>query len=175
MAEHLKHGNFLPADGFRLSVDKFPSIGPLAQGVYIPGMIMGEANIATPFVDYSLVGDKIVFEKLNITLAMDENMEVFREINQWIRGMGFPASFEQFGKTQLAHRTKKVLDDLYSDISLIILNSKSNPNMQIRYFDAFPISTGGFQMDTTNSDTPHITIDVAFTFRDFEISRIGGD
>ena len=170
--EHLKNGNFLPADGFKVLIDKFPSMGPLCQGIYVPGMMMGEAIATNPFVDYSVPGDKLVFEKMNMTLAMDENMEVFREVVQWIKGMAFPSDFNQYGRTQLKSRTLDVVDDIYSDITLMILNSKSNPNMKITYYDAFPITVGGFQLSTTDTEAPHITVDVTFTFRDWEITGL---
>ena len=53
------------------------------------------------------------------------------------------------------------------------MNSKSNPNIKITYYDAFPVSMNGFQLATTNTDTPHLTIDVTFTFRDFKIEKFG--
>lgn len=167
--ERLKHGNFLPADGFRITVDKFPSIGPLAQGVFLPGLMLGEAIAPTPFIENRLAGDKLTFERLNVTVGLDENLEVYREVQQWIRGMAFPEGFPQYGQTQLQDRIKDVLNPIYSDISVIVLNSKSNANLKYTFIDAFPTLITGIQLDTTNGDNPHLTADITFSFTDYKL------
>ncbi len=171
----MDNSNFLQGDGFKVIIDKYPSMKVLCQGVYLPGLMLGEALAPSPFIDVPQHGDKLTFEKLAMTIAIDEDLNIYREVNQWIKGMSFPENFQQYRQTQLTNQKKEVLDDIYSDISVSILNNQSNPNIEFVFYDAFPIMIGGFQLSTQNPDNIHITTEVSFTFRDYVIKKIGED
>jgi hypothetical protein len=42
-----------------------------------------------------LPGDKILFEDFSLRFLVDENLENYMEIHNWIRGLGFPESLEE--------------------------------------------------------------------------------
>ena len=47
---------------------------------------------------YLLPGDKFVFDTLEITFMVDENLENYREMHGWLTGIGFPRDREQYTK-----------------------------------------------------------------------------
>ena len=51
-----------------------------------------------PFRDIPVPGDKFVFDTLEITFMVDENLENYREMHGWLTGIGFPRDREQYTK-----------------------------------------------------------------------------
>ena len=45
--------------------------------------------------DLPIPGDKMEFEDLNVRFLVDENLENYMEIQNWMRGLGFPESFQE--------------------------------------------------------------------------------
>ena len=54
MSENL---NLLTSLSFKFEIDKFPNITYFCQSCSIPGIQIGEAQQASPFVDFSVPGD----------------------------------------------------------------------------------------------------------------------
>lgn len=170
---YYRNGNLLPSDGFKVIIDHFPSIGILCQGVFIPGLMLGEVMTSTPFTHLNIAGDKLSYEKLSMTVAIDEDMEIYREVNQWIKGIAFPEGFHQYGKTRLKENIKEpTYDPIYSDITVILLNNKGIPNIKFVFKDAYPIIIGGVQLSTTSSDDAHETTEISFAFTGYTIEKI---
>ena len=42
------------------------------------------------------MGDDLTFDNLEITFLVDEKLENYRELHQWLVGIGFPKSRTQF-------------------------------------------------------------------------------
>ena len=53
---------------------------------------MGNATQPTYLKDLPIPGDKMEFEDLNVRFLVDENLENYMEIQNWMRGLGFPES-----------------------------------------------------------------------------------
>ena len=49
--------------------------------------------------DMFVTGDKLTFETLNITFLVDEELQNYRELWDWIVGMGSPVSHSQWETT----------------------------------------------------------------------------
>ena len=57
----------------------------------------------------------------------------------------------------------------YSDITLIILTSHNNNNVQIKYNDCLPTNIGAITMSSNTTDVIYPTFNVGFRFSSFEI------
>ena len=62
MSENL---NLLTSLSFKFEIDKFPNITYFCQSCSIPGIQIGEAQQASPFVDFSVPGDTLTFDTLS--------------------------------------------------------------------------------------------------------------
>ena len=80
-----KSTNFLSPLGGKFTIKKLPSVNFFVQSVAIPSVTVGEIPIGTPFsAKLQLPGDLVTFGDLVITFRVDENMENYLEIFNWI-------------------------------------------------------------------------------------------
>jgi hypothetical protein len=178
---------FLSPVGFDFRFRKLPNVNYFVQSVNLPGVQLGEAVLPSPFINIPIPGEHMMFGDLMLTFRVDENMENYIELFNWIQYLGFPESFNQskqlYGKDGLkgltgpqdVQRTGRVLGEgATSDATLTVLNSASNPNMSINFEDAFPISLTDLQFDTRATDIDFIEASVSFRFRQFKIFTISG-
>ena len=138
---------------FKFSVIKLPKVEYFCTAANLPGINLGTAEQITPLKDIPLPGDRLQYDTLTIQFLVDENLENYREIHGWLTGVGFPKNYEQFQTLQgagtdrfpstqnvgtskeLGEIKKATQDDggLYSDATLVILTSKNNANLEVRF------------------------------------------
>ena len=82
--------NLLSPVGFRFQIKKLPTVTYFCQSVNIPGISLGEALRATPFVDFSVPGDKVSYDDLSISFLIDEDLSNFLEVFGWMKKLGSP-------------------------------------------------------------------------------------
>ena len=93
--------------------------------------------------DLPLPGDKLVYGDLNITFMVDEDMENYLQLYQWITSLGYPESLSQFDELKDTDRLlpeQPRSGDAFnerSDATLMILNSDYNPSVKIKFKDVF--------------------------------------
>lgn len=145
--------NFLSPINFVFKLDILPNTQYNVQHVTIPGMTLGVAETASPFVKIFNPGN-VQYEPVEVTFKVGENMSDYLEIFNWMVSLGHPDSLAQF-------------QNIKSDASIIILNSAKNPSMNIRFTDCFPISLSPLEMNTTLEDVQYVTARAAFKFQRF--------
>jgi hypothetical protein len=133
----------------------------------LPGMTLEVANQATMFNNIPRPGNKMTFETYPVTFRVDEDLTNYLEIYEWMTSLGFPSDFT--GYTDLKAQGRKEV----SDGSLILLTSASNPNINIRFLDMFPISLSRLPFDLNGSDVEYTTATILFAYQRFVIERVG--
>ena len=81
---------------FRFILNQIPKVQFFVQAANIPGISLGEAVIPTPYKDIPYVGDKVTYESLNVQFLVDEHLENYIEIHNWMVGLGFPKTRQLF-------------------------------------------------------------------------------
>lgn len=156
----------LSSGGFKLSIQKAPSVEFWCNEANLPGMSISAAVQATPFSQIRTPGETIDYDTLNVQFLIDSNMENYYEIWNWIYGLGFPESYTDFqnlldaddrGMTGNAAR-------IISDGSLTILNNSFNPVRTIQFIDMWPTSISTLQLQATNSDVVYLAAQATFNF-----------
>lgn len=166
--------NPLQPNKFSLSFTRTPNVQFFCQTVSVPGISLSEIPQNTPFVDVYVPGEKAIYDLLTVTFIVDEDMESWREIHDWIRAMTFPHDFEEYqnlanlGRNASARTTNK---PQYSDATLNILSSNNVNNYQFKFHDCFPTSLSNFVMSTTDSPDTIITADVTFRYSYYDIVK----
>jgi len=150
--------NLLSIVNFSLKVVKAPTVNFLVQQVNMPGLVLGQAPRATPFVMLSEPG-KLQYDEFRVTYKVDESLESYMEIFNWMVALGTPDAFTQY-------------DNSRSDISLIVLNSSNRPIMNIHMTEAYPTSLSGLNLDATLQQIDYVTVDVSFKFDRFYYNPI---
>ena len=88
--------NFLSPVGFKFALKRSPNAAFFCNEANIPSMDLGVAVQPSYLKDIPTPGDKIQFGDLNLRFLVDEDLGNFMEIQNWIRGLGFPESLSEF-------------------------------------------------------------------------------
>lgn len=154
--------NFFSAKGFELSIQRLPNVEFFVQSANIPGLNIPEAIQATPFANIPRPGNKLQFDDFSVTVVLDEYMNSYKEIFNWMAGMTNPNSFEQY-KGLIAG------DGVFSDASLIALSSKNNPIVEFKFANLFPTRLSQINLRSTNDTTEYATYDISFKYSTYQI------
>jgi hypothetical protein len=157
--------NYLSPLEFSFSINRLPYVKFYIQGANVPGVSGTPAEVSTPFRNIYFGGDNLTYNDFNITVRMDENINAYQEILNWIVGVNFPDQFDQFANLEVG-------DGIYSDASLIVLTTGKNPNILFKMKDIFPTSLGDLTMDTTAGDIEFVTCDITFKIGSYTIESI---
>ena len=89
--------DFASPSQFRFQLLKIPNVEYFVTGVNLPDIsFTGDATINTRFKSIAFMGDTMDFEDLEITFLVNEDLSNYREIHDWMIGIGFPKDNEQF-------------------------------------------------------------------------------
>ena len=127
--------NFLGQTGFRLVLDRIPTVSYFSQSASIPPVSIGTSNQTNPFTDIPLAGEKITYSPFNLTFRVDEDMINYLEIYNWLVGLGSPENFDQY-KLTFKHNnlTEERIDELKGLAYLKFYFSLSKILETMKYF-----------------------------------------
>lgn len=133
-SRQIENRNFLSPTGFRFILRRSPGVAFFCNEANIPSLDLGIANQPTYLKDIDLPGDKIQFGDLNLRFLVDEDLKNYMEIQNWIRGIGFPERGSEFGDL-LSDAIVSVGDpadpqNIYSDGTLQVLGSNLLQNLK---------------------------------------------
>jgi hypothetical protein len=167
----LLNRNFLSPLNFAFSIKKAPHVNFFIQKVNVPGMLLGgntpEPHMATPFVNIPEPGDHITYEPLHIVFRIDEDLQNYLEIHNWIKGLGFPKNFREYA--ELAQVPQFTGKGLRSDITTIVMTNEKMPNLAVTYVDAYPFYLSQIMFDTTKEDVEYLTAEARFAYTYYDI------
>ena len=158
--------NFLITNRFRLVLRRAPSLVYFVQKCNLPGFSMGNPVQPSPFIDLPVPGDKIQYSDLNVTFPVDEQMKNYREIADWMIGLGFPKEWGQYVDIDTS------VDGITSDIGLIIQDAKYNPLHTVTFYNAFPWSITDIDFDTQAEDTVIPSVTVVFKYSAWKFDEV---
>ena len=173
---------------WRLAFNRTPKTTWFCTTANIPGITLGEAQYPTPMADVIISGDKLTFETLNITFLVDEELQNYRELWEWIVGIGSPVNHSQWttaltkgdGLTtnfsavgsddNIDPRQKATSTDknLYSDATLIVYNSKNMPKVNVKFKDMFPTSISSLEYSQDLTDVEYFKASATFRYLYYE-------
>tara|TARA_B100001939_G_C16778690_1_gene545960 strand:+ start:63 stop:632 length:570 start_codon:yes stop_codon:yes gene_type:complete len=169
----IQNRNFLSPVGFKFTLNRAPKIAFFGNTANIPGLTLGVATQPTYLKDIDVPGDKIIFEDFTLRFLVDENLENYKEIQNWIRGLGYPESLKEIYDLQkedeYVDTSRGKLMNIYSDGTLSVLNSNSNVNFNVKFRDMFPYSLTSLNFDATDPDTEYFTAEVSFKYTIYDI------
>ena len=169
--------DFLRPNGFRFQIANIPNVSFFCQAANIPQMSIGQPEISTPLANIPFPGDKVQFGELMIRFLIQEDMANYKELYNWLTGLGFPESHQQFTdyintqeyRTALSNKNKKEAIAQVSDATLFVLDSNNNPNVKITFIDAFPVSLEGLDFDISQGAGDYFVGIAGFRYRTFKI------
>jgi hypothetical protein len=175
----IQNRNFLSPVGFKFILNRAPQSTFFSNAANIPGLTLGIANQPSYLRDIPQPGEKIEFDDFTLRFLVDENLENYNEISNWIRGLGFPESLQEIYDLQNSNpnldQPRKGQLNLYSDGTLTILTSSQTANFKIKFKDLFPYNLTTLQFDATDTDIQYFTAEVSFKYTMFNITDLNGN
>ena len=161
--------NFLSPINFKFSLKRAPTVNFFIQKVIIPGLSLPTDDMPTSIITVPFPGDHLNYEELEISFRVDEDLLNYLELHNWLRGLGRLNPSDYYTLQQ-----KPIYGDgLRSDISLNILRSTRQPNFEIIFKDAFPISLSNINFDSSMEDVNFIEATCSFRYLNFDIVKSG--
>ena len=175
---------------FRFKCSKLPEVEFFCQSANIPGISLGTASVATPLKSIPFPGDELNYQDLSISFLVDENLNNYKEIHDWLIGLGAPQNHTQFADLQAAGADRypgstsgAVVPETtiavplseggtYSDATLTVLNSKNIAVTEIRFDNIFPTSLGALSYDVQASDVNYLQASVDFSYMYYDIVQL---
>ena len=149
---------------FKFQFDKIPHVDFFSYSVNIPGITGGEVIQPTPIYDIKLPGDKLVFEPLIVNFLVTENLQNYKEIYDWLLGIYYPNTTDQYTELITKDRNKTKMQNKYGDAHMFVLTNKMNPIARIKFIEAYPIALSPLTYDSTVTDTVPLTCDATFNY-----------
>ena len=100
-----------------------------------------------------------------MSFLVDEQLESWREIYEWLRRLG-PMNDES-------------QSEMYNDCNksttvgeLLVLNSAYKEKFRFKFYNMFPISLTGFSFTTTSADSIQLSSSVTFRYSYYELENL---
>ena len=171
--------NFLSPTGFKFTLTRTPKVAFFCNQANIPDLNLGIAIQPSYTKMLPTPGDIIEFGDLSLRFLVDENLENYMEIQNWMRGLGFPEELQQFDDLEKSGVVRgnytQDRQNIYSDGTLQVLTSSQIPNFQIRFQDLFPYTLSTMTFDATDTDIQYFTADVSFKYTIYNIYDLQGN
>ena len=170
----ISNRNFLSPGGFRFTLAKYPKIAYYCQSANIPAISVGELTQPTPFRPIPFEG-VLSYQTLSLRFLVDEGLENYLIIHNWMRGLGVPEKFKERQDMLDANPnnfTPGIGEKEFADGTLTVLNSNFQPSFNIVFRDMFPIALNTLEFDAALSDTEYFNSVVEFNYLDYEIRSL---
>jgi hypothetical protein len=166
--------NLLQSSKFTLNFDRLPYVQFFCQEITLPGMSVDAATLPTMFRNAPRAGNKIIYDPLVAEFVIDEQLLSWLSVRNWLNGIAFPESFEQYKNLSMQARIQMgAAQPQYSDASLSIMSNKNNPIITFAFTDVFPISLSGIKLNVKDSALNVLTATAEFQFTEYNVKRIG--
>jgi len=172
--KQIENRNFLSPIGFKFMLAKFPKVAYFCQSANIPGITLGISNQSTPYRGLPLEGF-MTFEPLSLSFIIDEDLENYMILHNWIRALGTPNNTRE--RVEYRNKMESIFgnSDLYADATLTILNSNLRRNFDIVFQDLFPESLNALEFSATIDGTEYAMAQVQFRYLAYEVRTKSGD
>ena len=172
---------------FKFGIHQLPKVEFFTVSANVPSISADTVTQPTPFKDIPIVGEKLTYDNLSITFQIDEYLENYISLHNWMKGIGFPTNRQEFrtfrdvtsntpasGKTPSVDLVGKAVPDraLYSDAYLMVLSNKNNPIVEVNFQNIFPISLGALDFTQAVTDVEYMTVTAEFAYQIYEINTL---
>ena len=165
----IQNRNFLAPVGFKFTLAKYPKVDFFSNSARIPELSLGTAVQPSYLKDIDIPGEKLTYGDLTIRFLVDENMENYMAMHNWLKGIGFPETPQQFAdQTTNVDGVRDPLE-VFSDGSLHILNSNFQDVAIVKFNDLFPVALTSLEFDATETDINYFTAEATMRYTVYNI------
>ena len=124
------------------------------QSISLPTVSLSQKFMPTRSLDITLPGDKLAFDSLPMEFIVDENMNNYTEIMDWMWEGSNPKTGNKYKK----------VSEYATDGVLTIYGARGNIVKRFRFQDCYPISLGGVSFINTSGESVPVTASLVLSF-----------
>ena len=153
---------------------KEPKVDFFSNSCRIPEISLGTALQPTYLKDIDVPGDKLTYGDFSFRFLVDENLENYMKIHNWLTGLGYPETTQQY--KDLTTNEDGIRDSLeaFSDGNLHILNSNYRDIAIVKFNDLFPVFLTPLEFEATDTDINYFTAEVTFKYTVYNVVAADG-
>ena len=179
-SKQIKNRNYLSPTGFNFTLQRCPKVSFFSNTAQIPGIDLGVTIQPNYLNDIPRPGDKMDFSDFTLRFLIDEDLKNYMQLQNWMRGLGFPENlaeiYRELAKAQEVYEGEMEGEQLlYSDGTLQVLNSTSNPQFLVKFSGMFPTSLSTLDFDATPTDIEYFTAEATFKYTMYNITDLAGN
>jgi hypothetical protein len=158
--------NYLSPSNFTISIQRIPNIEFFIQSLTLPSLTATPTSRETPLTTMFEINDKLQYSDLEMAFILDENMNNYKEILEWLEGISgsqSPNDTKSLGLSKYGFK---------SDIIATITNSHKNPNVKFTFRDCFPTALGSVELNVNTQDVAYATCNVTMRYDIFTMEQL---
>lgn len=144
-----KNLNILNTVNYKMVFDRIPDVNYFTKSLGLPSVSTDSPVIPTAKKNtIFLPGSQIVFDPFVLSFILDEDMETYKELYNWMID---------------AISTDKPTD-IWSQMTVHILSGNMNSNIKIKFVNIFPVDLDGIEFDSGDDDSSPIIVGATFNY-----------
>lgn len=170
----LDNRNFLAPVGFKFTLAKEPKVDFFSNSCRIPEISLGTAIQPSYLKDVDVPGDKLTYGDFSFRFLVDENLENYMKIHNWLTGLGYPETAQQYKDLTTNEDDLRDPKEAFSDGALHILNSNFRDIAIVKFIDLFPTYLTPLEFEATETDINYFTAEVTFKYTVYNVVAADG-
>ena len=168
--KQIQNRNFLSGVAFKFNLAKFPKVDFFSNSARIPELNLELTQQASYLKNIDVPGERLTYGDLTLRFLVDENMENYISVYNWLTGLGFPETTKEFADLIKDKDGQRDAKEAFCDGTLRILNSNFREVAKVKFNDLFPTSLTSLDFDATNTDVQYFTAEATFKYTLYKIS-----
>ena len=168
--KQIQNRNFLSGVAFKFNLTKFPKVDFFSNSARIPELSLELAQQASYLKNIAVPGERLTFGDFTLRFLVDENMENYLSVYNWLTGLGFPETTKEFADIIKDSDGQTDPKEAFCDGTLRILNSNYREVAKVKFSDLFPVSLTSLDFDATNTDVQFFTAEATFKYTLYKLS-----
>ena len=165
----IQNRNFLSGVAFKFNLAKFPKVDFFSNSAIIPVLNLELAQQASYLKNIAVPGERLTYGDFTLRFLVDENMENYKSVYDWLTGLGFPETTKEFADIIKDSDGQRDPKEAFCDGTLRILNSNYREVAKVKFKDLFPISLSSLDFDATNTDVQFFTAQATFKYTIYDL------
>ena len=165
----IQNRNFLSGVAFKFNLTKFPKVDFFSNSARIPELNLELTTQASYLKNIDVPGERLTYGDFTLRFLVDENMENYISIYNWLKGLGFPETTKQYKDVITDSQGQRDPKEAFCDGTLRILNSNYREVGKVKFNDLFPISLTSLDFDATNTDVQYFTAEATFKYTIYDL------
>ena len=131
----IQNRNFLSGVAFKFNLSKFPKVDFFSNSARIPELSLELAQQSSYLKNIAVPGERLTYGDFTLRFLVDENMENYVSVYNWLKGLGFPETTQQFRDVTTDSKGQRDPKEAFCDGTLRILNSNYREVGKVKFND----------------------------------------